>query len=465
MIAKIEPAFSSMNTLERKVDYQLEKISSGKGKELYNSTGDELSSLPEYMSLYANLNDRIKLPYSEITLNLSPGEKFSDEDWISLSKEYMSGMGYGDCCYSVILNTDKEHSHVHILHSRIDSEGKSVSNSLDYRKSELLTRELERKYGLLSVNECDRMRERLSSISGQRYYFDNALKKAVKNHAVKDRLMAVLVSSGVHEMLGDNFLKAKLNNEEWLSLLGTHDYDVVFSILKSGGFFKSLYKEELLSKLDKAYSQSKTFQDFRTHLQEEGVYMRLTSKKDKSYYVYGLSEDSFYIKDSSLPRKYRYGSMNFDISAMSYDEQKHFIFNNLNLALAKSGSYDDFKSALNDAGINVKEHVNANGVFGLSFSIRGINMPFDIKASDISRRFTYSNLQKHFLKEPLANDNTIHRVGEWKENIERDNNYMTHSHVPHIPDIDITGGSKKNREDDFQPVKRKKKQKQNDLSL
>lgn len=32
MIAKIEPAFSSMSTLSRKIDYQLEKISSGEAK-------------------------------------------------------------------------------------------------------------------------------------------------------------------------------------------------------------------------------------------------------------------------------------------------------------------------------------------------------------------------------------------------------------------------------------------------
>ena len=44
MIAKIEPAFSSISTLSRKIDYQLEKISSGEAKELFNSTGDSLSS-------------------------------------------------------------------------------------------------------------------------------------------------------------------------------------------------------------------------------------------------------------------------------------------------------------------------------------------------------------------------------------------------------------------------------------
>jgi hypothetical protein len=38
---------------------------------------------------------------------------------------------------------------------------------------------------------------------------------------------------------------------------------------------------------------------------------------------------------------------------------------------------------------------------------------------------------------------------------------MSHSALPFIPDIDITGGSRKNREDDLPPLKRKKKHKNN----
>lgn len=465
MIAKIEPAFSSMSTLSRKIDYQLEKISSGEAKELFNSTGDSLSSFSDYMFLFSSLNDRVKLPYSEITLNLSPGERLSEANWINLSKEYMEKMGYGNCCYSIILNKDKEHSHVHILHSRIDSEGKSVSNSLDYKRSEKLARELEKKYNLVSLKENDRTKERLSSISGQRYYFDNALKKALRNYAVKERVMSILSSSGAAELLGDRLQKTKLSNEEWMSVLGNHEYDSILSILKKGGFLKSLYKDDLLSRLDKAFASSTTFQEFRANLQKEGVYMRLTSKKDKSYYVYGLSEDSFYIKDTSLPQKFRYGYMNFDAKSMSYDEQKHYLFNKLNLILDKSDSYDKFKRLLKESGIGIKEHVNSKGIYGLTYSVMDTDIPFEFKASDISRKFTYANIQSHFSSEPLLHDNTINRVGEWRESLERDNEYMSHSALPFIPDIDITGGSRKNREDDLPPLKRKKKHKNNDLSL
>ena len=428
MIAKIEPAFSSMSTLSRKIDYQLEKISSGEAKELFNSTGDSLSSFSDYMFLFSSLNDRVKLPYSEITLNLSPGERLSEANWINLSKEYMEKMGYGNCCYSIILNKDKEHS-------------------------------------LVSLKANERTKERLSSISGQRYYFDNALKKALRNYAVKERVMHILSSSGAAELLGDRLQKSKLSNEEWMSVLGNHEYDSILSILKKGGFLKSLYKDDLLSRLDKAFASSTTFQEFRANLQKEGVYMRLTSKKDKSYYVYGLSEDSFYIKDTSLPQKFRYGYMNFDAKSMSYDEQKHYLFNKLNLILDKSDSYDEFKRLLKESGIGIKEHVNSKGIYGLTYSVMDTDIPFEFKASIISRKFTYANILSHFSNEPLLHDNTIHRVGEWRESLERDNEYMSHSALPFIPDIDITGGSRKNREDDLPPLKRKKKHKNNDLSL
>ena len=320
-------------------------------------------------------------------------------------------------------------------------------------------------YNLVSLKENERTKERLSSISGQRYYFDNALKKALRNYAVKERVMHILSSSGAAELLGDRLQKSKLSNEEWMSVLGNHEYDSILSILKKGGFLKSLYKDDLLSRLDKAFASSTTFQEFRANLQKEGVYMRLTSKKDKSYYVYGLSEDSFYIKDTSLPQKFRYGYMNFDAKSMSYDEQKHYLFNKLNLILDKSDSYDEFKRLLKESGIGIKEHVNSKGIYGLTYSVMDTDIPFEFKASDISRKFTYANILSHFSNEPLLHDNTIHRVGEWRESLERDNEYMSHSALPFIPDIDITGGSRKNREDDLPPLKRKKKHKNNDLSL
>jgi hypothetical protein len=68
------------------------------------------SSFPGDMRLVSQLNDRVKLPYSEITLSLYPGENLTDEQWLALSQEYLREMGYEHACYAVILNSDKAHS-------------------------------------------------------------------------------------------------------------------------------------------------------------------------------------------------------------------------------------------------------------------------------------------------------------------------------------------------------------------
>ena len=108
MIAEIQPSFASHTALSRKVEYHMGKIDEGNARVLYTSTGSDLASFPGDMRLLSQLNDRVKLPYSEITLSLYPGENLTDEQWLALSHEYLREMGYEHACYAVILNSDKE---------------------------------------------------------------------------------------------------------------------------------------------------------------------------------------------------------------------------------------------------------------------------------------------------------------------------------------------------------------------
>ena len=55
-------------------------------------------------------------------------------------------------------------------------------------------------------------------------------------------------------------------------------------------FCNPLFKDELLQQLDRIYSFSESTSDFRRNLEQEGLYMRLVTKKDKSYYVYGIKD-------------------------------------------------------------------------------------------------------------------------------------------------------------------------------
>lgn len=466
MIAEIQPSFSSHISMSRKIEYQLSKIEEGNGKVLCTSTGDELVAMPAYMRLISLLNDRVKLPYAEFILSLYPGESLSDEQWISLTREYIEGMGYGKSCYAVVLNTDKAHSHVHILLTTIDEEGKSIPSGNNYSRSEKISRALEQKYGLLPLEKEEGRRTALGESQYRSYYFSTALKKAIRSYNYKDKVSAILDQSDTYRSLDKSLQDLKLTNEEWRILLGDESYDHLFVLLQKGGFFKPLFKDELLQQLDRIYSFSESTSDFRRNLEEEGLYMRLVTKKDKSYYVYGIKNSGFYLKDTSLPQKYRFGNIRFDNRHMSTDEQKHYLYDHVFAALNVSSGYEDFKKKLADESIQITEYVNSKGTYGISFYMENLEHPHVFKGADISRKLTYQNIQSHFDGVAVGLSPHIDRVGEFRERVDREAFYMQGGGAMVIPDLDITGGGKKSQEDDFVPSKKKRKRKNGpDFSL
>ena len=100
--------------------------------------------------------------------------------------------------------------------------------------------------------------------------------------------------------------------------------------------------------------------------------MRLISDKGKSYYIYGIPERNFYVKDKSLPEKYRFGKIAFEGQRMAPDEQKHYLYNKIFALLNNVSDYDAFKAKLTESAINLVEHTNKLGIYGLSFSISNI---------------------------------------------------------------------------------------------
>lgn len=463
MIAEIQPSFSSHKTLQRKVDYQLSKIATGDGKLLFSSTGDNLSSLPDYMKLIASLNDRVKLPYSEIILSLYPGEQLSDEQWISLTNDYVREMGYGQSCYAVILNTDKIHSHAHILLTTINEDGKSISSVNNYRRSDRISRDLERKYGLIPLEKGHVFHLSLGESQYRNYYFDSALKKAMRNHSTRDKVVQILSRMG--NLFEGPVKDLILSNNEWQAILGEDIYNELFYLMTEKAFFNPLLKDELLQRLSTIYSFSDSTSSFRKNLNKDGLYMRLVTKKDKSYYIYGMKDPPFYLKDSSLPLKFRFGHLRFDILSMSVDEQKHFLYDHISIALADSLSYDDFKKSLANDSIVIMEHINTKGIYGLSFYIDSVSDPVTFKATEISREFSYRNIYMHygsnFSESKFWNDT------RFQERVKDEYSYMIGDRNTFVPELEITGSSKRHEDEDQESFKKKKKARKpdNDIHL
>ena len=86
-----------------------------------------------------------------VSLSAALGEKLTDGQWRDIAETYLVGMGLENNQYLVTRHTDTEHEHVHILVNRIRLDGTVTSDSLDYKRQELLMRKIEIQYELERV--------------------------------------------------------------------------------------------------------------------------------------------------------------------------------------------------------------------------------------------------------------------------------------------------------------------------
>lgn len=458
MIAKIEPTFRAI-LLNDKIDYQLRKIEDGKAEELYNSSGGDLKQMSIYMPLMAELNDRVLFPFVEFVISLPVEDNLSNDKFTELANKYMNEMGYGRSCYSVIRNDDKDHSHVHILATTIDFDGNKISDWNNWSRSGKIAEKLEQEYNLTYTNrdKSTKKNRSLGESQYRQYFFDSALHKALKNYQTKEIVSELLNQSDMFKALKGDFGRA-YSNAEWELMLNASLYEEIGSCMEKAGLFNTLIKDELLNKMDEIYPHVSNSAQFRERLEADGYYMRLVSKKDTSYYVYGVKDQSFYIKDQSLPQKYRFGHLNFNGVRMSSDEQKHFLYNKIFEELNISSDYDMFKSNLERSNIKVIELTNSTGIYGLSFALASVEFPQIFKASDISRKLTYNNIQSHYQKETKEFDFILTSSVDFRSQWIKDIGYMQ----PGTRDINAFGldncfSGRQSREEDDLPTKKRKR--------
>lgn len=98
------------------------------------------------------LNPSLKSPVYHASLSVARSEEQSNEQWQAIAADYVNGMGFRNCQYVVYRHHDQAHDHIHIVASRTQiTDGRTVSDSWDYRRSQHLLRELEGKYHLQPV--------------------------------------------------------------------------------------------------------------------------------------------------------------------------------------------------------------------------------------------------------------------------------------------------------------------------
>lgn len=421
MIANISFTFGDNNTLSEKISYNISKIEESKGEYLYdNFYQNDINKLYNEMVEVGEMNKQVYKKYFEVSLNLAPGEKLDKEKFLQVGNEYMQRMGYGNCCYAVILHNDREHKHLHILSTTVDYDGLHINDfNTSRRRSQSISRELEVKYNLKEIEYAKFNSESLSKIKEREYYFSNALDKGLRNFSTKTELL---------ELLSDDakfVLNNRLSNIGLELLLGKELYNEVGSVLEKNNLFVSLYKEELLQQLDLCYNSSSNKYDFLEKVHAAGLYVRtLADKNGKLKFTYGLPNANVYFKDERLPQKYRYAAISGLVTTgpMSMDEQKSTIASKAIVALKNSKSFEDYLIELEKIGVNATLHQNTGGIYGISFQLKDIEDAAIIKASEIAnnRGFSFFNITKYFNGEAtplndLLKDGTVARSSSMNE--------------------------------------------------
>ncbi|MGM8363756.1 conjugal transfer protein MobB [Flavobacterium sp. ARAG 55.4] len=105
---------------------------------------------------YLIANKRTENPVLHISLNPDPRDQVSDEDFKQIAKDYMERMGYGDQGYVVFKHTDIERTHIHIVSTCVDRNGKKLSGNYEKLRSMDACRALEQEYKLIPATEKSR---------------------------------------------------------------------------------------------------------------------------------------------------------------------------------------------------------------------------------------------------------------------------------------------------------------------
>ena len=97
---------------------------------------------------YLEANCRTTNTVFHASLNPSPEDRLTDEQFRDIAREYMERMGHGEQPYIGFKHKDISREHLHIVSLRIDEQGRKINDSHEYDRSMSVLRELERKYDL-----------------------------------------------------------------------------------------------------------------------------------------------------------------------------------------------------------------------------------------------------------------------------------------------------------------------------
>jgi hypothetical protein len=139
MVVKIFDSNSSFNG----VSYNTNKMDKDKGELMKTENFGYLQDIPNvmpeeyknYLRAHSNTNSVVQDKQLHLTLS-GKGKEYNKNQLTDMADAFMKEMGYGDNPYMVVFHNDTANNHVHIVSSRINSEGKKINDSFEYKRAQ-----------------------------------------------------------------------------------------------------------------------------------------------------------------------------------------------------------------------------------------------------------------------------------------------------------------------------------------
>jgi type IV secretory pathway VirD2 relaxase len=149
------------------VAYQFRKLEQGKGTVLLSrGVRDYAAEVMTWdFEQQRRLNPALGRAVWHTAISFPPEEKerLTNDKMAAIAVDYLEGMGLAKGQYAVIRHDDRPHPHFHIVANRVADNGRSVGDGHNYSRSEMLLRELERKYELTPVLRSEK-RQQLTNV-------------------------------------------------------------------------------------------------------------------------------------------------------------------------------------------------------------------------------------------------------------------------------------------------------------
>ena len=174
-----------------------------KNADIIASEGVDLTSnksITASFNLQAKSRPSLKNFVGHISLSFSPEDapKLNDRLMADIAKEYLQRMGIVNTQYIISRHHDKPHPHVHIVYNRVNNDGNAISRDQNFRKSERITHELTREYGLTFGKGKKKVnRDRLKGRDAIKYRIHDAVNEALKDCRSMEALRAALATRGI----------------------------------------------------------------------------------------------------------------------------------------------------------------------------------------------------------------------------------------------------------------------------